>query len=166
MMRERSAPDPTHGSGAPTPAVERETHPLLTAAYWRQLARNRLTWVVLLVAAEMLALSLLTPGSARSISLGQVIVLKVVGVALLVTLYLLYLRLRPLLRELLGPNVWVNRLVTYGLAGVYASTVLFVIAIGIPPLQGGPVPVVEEFVGTLGAGAALLGGALSYVLTK
>lgn len=166
MAHERTAPDKTPGATTPTSAVERDTHPLLTAAYWRQLARSRITWAVLLVAAEMLALSLLAPGSTRAIGLGQVVLLKLVGVVLLVTLYLLYVRLRPLLRELLGPNVWVNRLVTYGLAGVYVSTVLFVIAIGVPPIQGGPVPVVEEFMGTVGAGAALLGGALSYILTK
>lgn len=163
-MASNKGPNP---APAPAPAaVERETHPLLTAAYWRQIARSRLTWAVVLVAAEMLALSLLTPGSTRAIGLGQVVLLKLVGVALLVTLYLLYLRLRPLLHDLLGPNVWVNRLVTYGLVGIFASTVLFVLAIGVPPLQGGPMPVVQEFVGTLGAGMALLGGALSYVLTK
>lgn len=163
-MASNKGPNP---APAPAPAaVERETHPLLTAAYWRQIARSRLTWAVVLVAAEMLALSLLTPGSTHAIGLGQVVLLKLVGVALLVTLYLLYLRLRPLLHDLLGPNVWVNRLVTYGLVGIFASTVLFVLAIGVPPLQGGPMPVVQEFVGTLGAGMALLGGALSYVLTK
>lgn len=137
-MASNKGPNP---APAPAPAaVERETHPLLTAAYWRQIARSRLTWAVVLVAAEMLALSLLTPGSTHAIGLGQVVLLKLVGVALLVTLYLLYLRLRPLLHDLLGPNVWVNRLVTYGLVGIFASTVLFVLAIGVPPLQGGPMP--------------------------
>lgn len=165
-MARNAAPDDTRGSRAPIPAVERETHPLLTATYWRQLGRSRITWAIVLVAAEMLALSLLAPSSSRTVGLGQLILLKLVGVVLLVTLYLLYLRLRPILRQVLGPNVWVNRLVTLGLAGVYASTVLFVLAIGIPPLQAGPVPVVQEFVGTVGAGMALFGGALSYILTK
>lgn len=150
----------------PMPAVERETHPLLTATYWRQLARSRLTWVVLLVGAEMLALSLLAPSGRNPVGPGQLLLLKLVGLALLVSIYVLYLRVRPILRHALGPNVWVNRLVTIGLAGVYASTILFVITVGVPPLEGGPVPIVQELVGTVGAGLALFGGALSYVLTK
>lgn len=165
-MARNAAPDDTRGRSDATPAAERETHPLLTAAYWRRLGRSRLTWAILLVAAEMLALSLLAPSNGHGAGPGQLILLKLVGVALLVTLYLLYLRLRPVLRQVLGPNVWVNRLVTLGLAGVYASTILFVLAVGIPPLQSGPLPVVQEFVGTVGAGMALFGGALSYILTK
>lgn len=146
--------------------VERETHPLLTATYWRQLAGNRLTWVALVIAAEMVALSLLAPSGRNPVGLGQVLLLKLVGAALLVSIYVLYLRVRPMLRRALGPNIWVNRLVTAGLAGVYASTILFVIAVGVPLLEGGPVPIVQELVGTIGVGLALAGGALSYVLTK
>ena len=151
---------------APVPVVERETHPLLTATYWRNLARNRLTWIVLVIAAEMLALSLLAPNGRNPVGLGQLLLLKLVGAALLASIYVLYLRVRPVLHQALGANMWVNRLVTVGLAGVYASTILFVIAVGVPPLEGGPVPIVQELVGTIGVGLALAGGALSYVLTK
>ena len=151
---------------APVPVVERETHPLLTATYWRNLARSQLTWVVLVIAAEMLALSLLAPNGRQLMGPGQLLLLKLVGAALLVSIYVLYLRVRPLVRRALGSNVWVNRLVTVGLAAIYASTILFVITVGVPPLEGGPVPIVQELVGTVGAGLALFGGALSYVLTK
>jgi hypothetical protein len=150
----------------PTPVVERETHPLLTATYWRQLARTGFTWAVLLVVAEIVALSVLAPGGRAAIGGLQLLAVKVIGVALLVTIYLLYRRVRPVLRNLLGSNVWVNRLVTLGLVGVYASAILFVIAVGVPALETGPVPLVQEMVGTLGAGLALAGGALSYIWTQ
>lgn len=153
----------------PIPAravVERETHPLLTATYWQQLARNRVTWVALLVGAEMLALSLLAPNGRHPVGAGQLVLLKLVGVALLVSIYVLYLRVRPILRHALGTNVWVNRAVSVGLAGVYTSTILFVLAVGVPPLEAGPIPIVQELVGTIGVGLALGGGALSYVLPK
>lgn len=146
--------------------VERDTHPLLTATYWRQLVRNRLTWIALLVAAEMLALSLLAPNGRHPVGPGQLVLLKLVGAALLISIYVLYLRVRPILRHALGTNVWVNRAVTVGLAGVYASTILFVLAVGVPPLEAGPIPIVQELVGTIGVGLALGGGALSYVLPK
>ncbi|HKS71526.1 MAG TPA: hypothetical protein VJQ45_13965, partial [Ktedonobacterales bacterium] len=84
------------------PMVERETHPLLTATYWRNLARNRLTWIVLVIAAEMLALSLLAPNSRNPVGLGQLLLLKLVGAALLASIYVLYLRVRPVLHQALG----------------------------------------------------------------